>query len=153
VVALSRPTSGSCAPPFPAVDNGVYRCDAFHSWARSPTVLGYSSRTIGFLNGSANGTIALDSSLCTTLTNSWQVSARKAGLPQSCRPMQALRSFFGYAEIRGWCVPGIPLGIRSPRIPNMKIGPRANLGRSPNTHESASGASPNELRAKAILCY
>ena len=65
---------------------------------------------------------------------------------------QALRSFFGYAEIRGWCVPGIPPGIRSPRIPKYEDRPKGPTWAEVRRRiESASGSAPNELRAKAIL--
>jgi len=107
---------------------------------------------LDFSNGSANGTIALDSSLCTTLTNSWQVSARKAGLPAVLPPMPGAPIFFGYAEIRGWCVPVFRWAFGVREFPNMKIGPKGQRGpKSETLIESASGASPNELRAKAIL--
>jgi hypothetical protein len=36
----------------------------------------------------------------------------------------ALRSFFGYAEIRGWCRPGLATAIRGPRIfPQERLPP------------------------------
>ena len=71
------------------------------------------------------------------------------GLAAHC---QALRSFFGFAETQGWCRPGIPLGIKSPRIPRSNCsakGPTwAEVRRILNT---ASGTSPLQLRSKAIL--
>lgn len=65
---------------------------------------------------------------------------------------QALRSFFSYAELRGWCAPGIALGIQSPknrRSDNRPKGPKWTEVR--RLIASASGSSPSDLRAKAIL--
>jgi integrase/recombinase XerD len=65
---------------------------------------------------------------------------------------QALRSFFSYAELRSWCAPGIALGIQSPKTRGSDTRPKG-----PKWTEvrrliaSASGSSPSDLRAKAIL--
>jgi len=118
-----------------------------------PTVLGYSSRTIGFLKwfGKRHDSLGFVS---LHHIDEFMASKREEGWsPRSLAAQcQALRSFFGYAEIRGWCVPGIPLGIRSPRIPKYEDRPKGPTWAEVRTLiESASGASPNELRAKAIL--
>jgi site-specific recombinase XerD len=65
---------------------------------------------------------------------------------------QALRSFFSYASLRGWCAPGIALGIQSPksrRSDNRPKGPKWTEVR--RLIASASGSSPSDLRAKAVL--
>lgn len=65
---------------------------------------------------------------------------------------QALRSFFGFAETQGWCRLGIPLGIKSPRIPKFD-----RLAKGPSWTDvrkilkSANGETPMLLRSKAIL--
>jgi integrase/recombinase XerD len=70
---------------------------------------------------------------------------------QACH-CQALRSFFGFAETQGWCRLGIPLGIKSPRIPKFD-----RLAKGPSWTEvrkilkSADGDTPMLLRSKAIL--
>jgi site-specific recombinase XerD len=64
----------------------------------------------------------------------------------------ALRSFFSYAELRGWCAPGIALGIQRPAsrgAHNHPKGPKWMEVRK--LIASASGHSSSDLRAKAIL--
>jgi site-specific recombinase XerD len=81
-------------------------------------------------------------------------SKREAGwrpksLTSHCK---ALRSFFTYAENRGWCSPRIRRGIVSPHLPrNTKIptGPSWALVR--RLIRSTNGKSPEELRARAVL--
>jgi site-specific recombinase XerD len=63
-----------------------------------------------------------------------------------------LRSFFNYAELRGWCAPGIALGIQHPAsrgAHNRPKGPKWTEVR--RLIASASGSSPSDLRAKAVL--
>jgi integrase/recombinase XerD len=65
---------------------------------------------------------------------------------------QTLRSFFRYAELRGWCAAGIALGIQSPKTrgsDNRPKGPKWTEVR--RLIASASGSSPSDLRAKAVL--
>jgi integrase/recombinase XerD len=65
---------------------------------------------------------------------------------------QALRTFFGFAETQGWCVSGIPLGIRSPRIPTYEDRPKGpNWLEVEELLRSADGPGALERRAKAIL--
>jgi len=45
-----------------------------------------------------------------------------AGVLEAASMCQALRTFFSYAEVRGWCRAGIPLGIRSQRISKLCLG-------------------------------
>jgi integrase/recombinase XerD len=65
---------------------------------------------------------------------------------------QTLRSFFRYAELRGWCTPGIAVAIPHPqrrRSDHRPKGPAwADVRR---LIKSASGNSPRDLRAKAII--
>ncbi len=65
---------------------------------------------------------------------------------------QTLRCFFSYAALRGWCAPGIALGIQSPKTrgsDNRPKGPKWTEVR--RLIASASGSSHSDLRAKAIL--
>lgn len=65
---------------------------------------------------------------------------------------QALRSFFGYAESRDWCVPDLSRRIISPRLP-----PMTDIPKGPNWADvrrlirSVKGNTPRELRARAML--
>ena len=64
----------------------------------------------------------------------------------------AFRSFFRYAELRGWCAPGIALGIPRPqrrRSENRLKGP--SWAEVRKLIKSTSGTSPSDLRAKAII--
>ena len=119
----------------------------------SATVRGYSSRAWGFLKwfGERNDSLEFVS---LRHIDDFLASRREAGwsprtLATQC---QALRSFFTYAELRGWCAPSIALGIRSPRIPKYEARPKgptwADVRR---LIKSASGSSAAELRAKAII--
>lgn len=117
------------------------------------TVLGYSSRALGFLKWFAERHDTLES-VSLRHIDEFLASKREEGwsLRSIATQCQALRSFFGYAEIRGWCVPSIPLGIRSPRIPKYEDRPKGpTWADTRRLIESASGSSPNELRAKAML--
>jgi len=114
-----------------------------------------SSRAIGFLKwfGKRHDSLGfvslhhIDDIMASKREEGWSPRS----LAAQC---QALRSFFGYAEIRGGCVPGIPLGIRSPRIPKYEDRSKGPTWAEVRTLiESASGASPNELRPKPSSCY
>src|SRR5271157_611839 len=65
---------------------------------------------------------------------------------------QALRAFFRYAEIRGWCATGFAKGIQGPRIYTYE-----GLPEGPSSEEvrgllkSVKGSGPAVLRARAIL--
>jgi integrase/recombinase XerD len=64
----------------------------------------------------------------------------------------ALRSFFTYAEYRGWCLPSIWRGIvipRSPKYTETPTGPTWAQVRQ--VIRSVGGKTPEALRARAIL--
>lgn len=64
----------------------------------------------------------------------------------------ALRSFFTYAEIMGWCVPGIPLGISSPRVSQYRGPARGPAWKDVRRLVQKTGeAGSKELRTRAIL--
>lgn len=117
------------------------------------TVRGYSSRAFGFLKWFGERresleTVSLldvDEFLASKRQEGWSVRT----IASQC---QALRSFFRYAEVRGWCAPRLALGIRSPRIPKYDGRPKApTWAEVRRLLDSASGSSPSDLRAKAIL--
>lgn len=65
---------------------------------------------------------------------------------------QALRIFFEYAETQRWCVAGISLGIRSPRISKYVHRPKGpTWDQTQKLLRSADGSGTIERRAKAIL--
>jgi integrase/recombinase XerD len=117
------------------------------------TVRNYSSRAFGFLKWFGEryesvekvSLIHVDDFLACKRAAGWSIRT----IATQC---QALRSFFRYAETRGWCAPGLALGIRSPRIPKYDGQPKAPAwSEVRRLIESANGSSPNDLRAKAIL--
>ncbi len=78
--------------------------------------------------------------------------ARGYSLPSIASLSQSLRSFFRFAEERGLCVPGLPLGIRSPSLPlysNARKGPSYVEVR--RLIRATTGNTPARLRAKAVL--
>jgi len=74
---------------------------------------------------------------------------RPATLAQQC---QALRTFFTYAESRGWCRPGLAQGIQSPVVRSRDTsvaGPSWKDVR--RLIKDCDGSSWSDCRAKAIL--
>ena len=64
----------------------------------------------------------------------------------------ALRSFFRYAERRGWCPPGIKAAIDSPRLFKQEGLPRGPLWSDvQRLIGSTSGSDPRDIRDHAIL--
>jgi integrase/recombinase XerD len=64
----------------------------------------------------------------------------------------ALRSFFTYAEDRGWCLPGIWRGIVIPRSPKYTEAPTGpTWAQVRQVIRSVTGKTPEALRARAIL--
>jgi len=64
----------------------------------------------------------------------------------------ALRSFFRYAEKRGWCSPGIAAAIDSPRLFNEEGLPKGPLWTDiQRLIDSTSGSRPRDIRDHAIL--
>ena len=65
---------------------------------------------------------------------------------------QALRTFFRYAESRGWSMLGFARGIRSPRIPKYDEAPKGPEWKDVRRLiRSAEGQEPSELRSRAIF--
>ncbi|MBZ5687745.1 MAG: site-specific integrase [Acidobacteriia bacterium] len=117
------------------------------------TVHGYSSRAFGFLKWFGARYESLEH-VSLRHVDDFLASKRAAGwsIRTIASQCQALRTFFRYAEIRGWCAPGLALGIRSPRIPKYDGRPKApTWAEVRRLIESANGSSPSDLRAKAVL--
>ena len=65
---------------------------------------------------------------------------------------QTLRSFFQYAEPRGWCAPGIAVAIPHPQRRRSDHRPKGPAWADVRKLiRAASGNSPRDLRAKAII--
>jgi site-specific recombinase XerD len=117
------------------------------------TVFAYSSKALNFLKwfGERHANLELVSLLD---VDDFLSSKRAAGwsVRSIASHCQALRGFFRYAAIRGWCASGLASGIHSPRIPKYDGRPKAptwaEVGR---LLESASGSAPNDFRDRAIL--
>jgi len=119
----------------------------------STTVHGYSDRAQAFLTWLAaqGGDLAtvsvadIDMFISIKRAEGW----RTRGIANQC---QALRSFFRFAEMNGWCRPNLALAIRIPRIPQYEsrpIGPTWVQARQ--LLKLAEGREPEHIRARAIL--
>jgi integrase/recombinase XerD len=117
------------------------------------TVRSYTQRTQDFLRwaSSLHNDLALismydvDRFLMSKRDEGWQL----ATIATQC---QALRTFFGYAEERGWCRPGMVRGIVSPRVPKYTDAPKGpNWTQVRQLIRSSRGTSPKDLRARAML--
>lgn len=90
------------------------------------TVFAYSSKALNFLKwfGERHANLELVSLLD---VDDFLASKRAAGwsVRSIASHCQALRCFFRYAAIRGWCAPGLALGIHSPRTPKYDGRPKA----------------------------
>jgi integrase/recombinase XerD len=119
----------------------------------SETVRGYGQRTRGFLAWLGNRHNNF-SDITMNDIDSFIESRQAAGWNQRtiATQCQALRTFFGYAEIQGWCRFGFARGIRSPRIPKYEEAPTG----PPWTEvrrllRSVNGREPAELRDRTVL--
>jgi len=77
---------------------------------------------------------------------------RRWGRVSLATSAKALRSFFGYAETRGWCTAGMAAGIEGPRIfqqETLPVGPRWEDVR--RLIASADTDRPRDVRDRAIL--
>ncbi|MBW4028053.1 MAG: tyrosine-type recombinase/integrase [Acidobacteria bacterium] len=74
---------------------------------------------------------------------------RPSGIANQC---DAMRCFFRFAELRGWCTPDLALALRGPRIGEDEprpTGPTWTQVR--HLLKLAEGSEPEQLRAKALL--
>jgi integrase/recombinase XerD len=117
------------------------------------TVRGYCGKIKYFLRWAAKSHRTLDS---LSLNNVYEfieiglASGHTVGFVAS--QCQALRSFFSYAEIRGWCKSGISIGIKSPRRSRYLGPPRGPVWAEVRKLIGSIGSSnPSDLRARAVL--
>jgi len=145
---LARPPSA----PFHDLA-ALFAVDLRYRGLSTATVTGYSSRADMFLRWLASeindfGAVSIhhvDQFIAVKRTEGW----KPRGVATQC---QALRSFFRFCEMRGWCDSGIPLGIRSPRIPKYENVPKApSWPQVQKMVRSIRGLDPVSLRSKAIL--
>lgn len=74
---------------------------------------------------------------------------RPRGIANQC---DAMRCFFRFAELRGWCAPDLALALRGPRIAKDEprpTGPTWTQVRQ--LLKLAEGSEPEQLRAKALM--
>jgi len=117
------------------------------------TARGYSNRAQAFLTwlatqGGDLETVSvadIDKFIVAKRAEGW----RPRGIANQC---QALRSFFRFAEMCGWCVPNLASAIRIPRIPKDEPHPTgptwAQVGQM---LKLAEGSEPEHIRARALL--
>jgi integrase/recombinase XerD len=117
------------------------------------TVRGYSWRARQFLIWLADQPASLSSVSLHDVDDYLDFRRAHGWCPRTiAATCQALRAFFGYAESRGWCVPNLPYGIRSPTIPKYENTPRGPSWREVRRLlQSTSGGEPANIRARAIF--
>jgi integrase/recombinase XerD len=117
------------------------------------TVHGYSSRSKAFLDWLPSTHESL-SSVSVKDVDAYFDAKRAGGwrpitIKSSC---QALRSLFGYAELRGWCGSNLASGIRCPPIPKYQGAPKGPSWREVRRLiRSTSGNQPADILARAIV--
>ncbi|MDE1154406.1 MAG: site-specific integrase [Acidobacteriaceae bacterium] len=141
------------APDFDLLIEDFRETLTFRRGLSSATVLSYTKRTQDFLRWASSSHSELelismddvDRFLLSKRAKGWQL----ATIATQC---QALRTFFGYAEERGWCRPGMIRGIVSPRVPKYTDVPKGpSWTQVRQLIRPASGSSPQGLRARAML--
>jgi site-specific recombinase XerD len=65
---------------------------------------------------------------------------------------EAIRDFFRFCALRGWCSGGIARGILMPRVTHRQTGPHGPAWKDVRRMLGVAGASAVELRANAIIC-
>jgi len=117
------------------------------------TARGYSNRAQGFLTwlaaqGGNMETVSL-ADIDKFVVAKRAEGCRPRGIANQCK---ALRSFFRFAEMRGWCLPNLALTIRIPRIPKNEprpTGPTWTQVRQ--LLKLTEGNDPEHIRARALL--
>ena len=119
----------------------------------SPTIRSYGDRVRLFLTWLGHRRVEFrDISLCDVdefIESRHMAEWRVRTIASQC---QALRTFFRYAENRGWIKRNFARGIRSPRIPKYDEAPKGPAWKDVRRLiQSAKGQKPSELRSRAIL--
>jgi integrase/recombinase XerD len=125
----------------------------FNDGLAATTVRSYSNRTQIFLKWLAAragdletvSVADIDTFLATKRAEGW----RPRGIASQCK---AMRSFFRFAAMRGWCAPDLELSIRGPRISKDQPRPMGpTWAQVRQLLKLAEGNEPEHLRAKALL--
>lgn len=64
---------------------------------------------------------------------------------------EAIRDFFRFCALRGWCSSAIARGILMPRVVHRQTGPHGPAWKDVRRMLNVTGTSPVELRANAII--
>ena len=140
-------------PPFHELIQAFASALTFEQALAAATVRGYSNRAQAFLKWLQMQGRDLEK-VCVADIDTFIVAKRAEGwrprgIANQCK---ALRSFFRFAEMRGWCVPSLAQAIRIPRIPKDESHPKGPTW--PQVHQLlklAEGSKPEHVRAKALL--
>jgi len=117
------------------------------------TVRSYATRIENFLRWASSRHFELEH-ISMNDVDDFLMSKRSKGcrLATIATQCQALRAFFGYAEERGWCRPGLVRGIVSPRVPTFTDAPKGpTWTQVRQLIRSTNGTLPRDLRARAML--
>ena len=119
------------------------------------TIRGYRSRSALFLEWLADQRQKTLCDLSVTDVDAYLEAKRLLGwkartLATQC---QAMRTFLRYAEMQGWCSPGIAKGIYSPTLPKFDIIPQGPAWTDVKRLLAPTTDKPSELRANAILSF
>src|SRR5262249_7537116 len=119
----------------------------------SATVRNYSTRAHAFLKWLATQSRDLETVsvedigefLAAKRAEGW----KPRGIVNQCK---AMRSFFRFAEMSGWCAPNLALAIRIPHRSNDEPRPTGpTWAQVRQLLKLAEGKEPEHLRAKALL--
>ena len=140
-------------PPFAAEMEHYIECLRSIRGLASATIYSYSKNTAAFLRWVAPQHSSLKTVHLPEVLD-YIAYKRASGQANSsiAAQCQSLRSFFAHAEIMAWCVPGIPGGIRSPRITQYRGPARGPAWRDVRRLVKTTGdAGTKGLRTRAIL--
>lgn len=117
------------------------------------TIYGYSKCTAGLLRWLAPRHRTLESvrlsDVLEYLDKQHEAGQVNSTIAAQC---QSFRSFFAHAEIMGWCAPGLPAGIRSPRIRQYRGPARGPAWKDVRRMVRTTGdCGAKGLRTRAIL--
>jgi integrase/recombinase XerD len=140
-------------PPFHAQTQAFAQALRSQEGFTANTARDYAKRTQLFLTwlGAQGGhlkTVSVTDLDC-FLAEKRAEGRRPRGIVNQC---DAMRCFFRFAELRGWCAPDLALALRSPRIAKDEprpTGPTWTQVRQ--LLKLAEGSEPEQLRAKALL--
>ncbi len=139
--------------PFAALIDDFLDALQFKRGLSIETIRGYGPRVTKFLKWLADRHDNL-SSVSLYDVDDFLNSKRAAGWkPRTIAAQcQALRTFFDYAELQGWCASGFRRGIRSPSIPKYDAAPKGPAWKDVRRLlQSAAGPKCADIRARAML--